>query len=271
MNSTRITSRTIRRGEIAIEVIGQGEGDAIVILPSLGRGAEDYDEVAAGLAANGFRVLRPQPRGIGASKGPLDNITLHDLAADIAHVIESEGVAPAIVAGHAFGNFVARMLAADRPDLVRGTAIVAGSAGWIPSGESPYDPEVQESIFKSGDLSLPDAERLKHLQRAFFAPGNDPSVWLTGWHPHLKKGQSTAHRITPEREWFGAGRAPILELQAYDDTVAQRKFVHILKEQLGERVTVAVIRNAGHALMPEQPRAVIDELTKWARSLPRAG
>jgi alpha-beta hydrolase superfamily lysophospholipase len=80
--------------------------------------------------------------------------------------------------------------------------------------------------------------------------------------------QSAALRAVPEKEWFGAGSAPILELQAYDDTVAQRKFAHILKEQLGERVTVAVIRNAGHALMPEQPQAVIDELTKWARALP---
>lgn len=263
-----VTSKTIQRGDITIEVLSQGEGPVIVILPSLGRGAEDYDEVAAGLVEKGFRILRPQPRGIGRSRGTLDNITLHDLAADIAFVIESEGRGPVVVAGHAFGNFVARMLAADRPDLVRGIAIVAGSAGWIPSGESPYDPKVQESVYKSGDLSLSDEERLGHLRRAFFAPGNDPSVWLTGWHPHTKPGQSAALRAVPEKEWFYVGRAPVLDLQAYDDTVAQRKFAHILKEQLGDRVTVVVIRNAGHALMPEQPRAVIDELSKWAATLP---
>ena len=41
------------------EVIAQGSGPVIVILPSLGRGAEDYNVVAALLARDGFRVLRP--------------------------------------------------------------------------------------------------------------------------------------------------------------------------------------------------------------------
>ena len=41
------------------------------------------------LAADGFRVLRPQPRGIGASAGPMKNLTLHDFAADVAAVITS--------------------------------------------------------------------------------------------------------------------------------------------------------------------------------------
>jgi len=38
-----------------------------VILPSLGRSGADYDVVSANLASDGFRVLRPQPRGIGQS------------------------------------------------------------------------------------------------------------------------------------------------------------------------------------------------------------
>src|SRR5690242_8831709 len=107
------------RGETHIEVIAQGAGPMIVILPSLGRGAEDYNVVAALLAKDGFRVLRPQPRGIGASTGPMTALTLHDFAADIAAVIEHERKGPAVVVGHAYGHFVARMLATDRPDLVR--------------------------------------------------------------------------------------------------------------------------------------------------------
>ena len=51
------------------------------LLPSLARDSDDYDEVAEGLAAAGFRVLRPKPRGIGRSTGPMTGITLHDLRA----------------------------------------------------------------------------------------------------------------------------------------------------------------------------------------------
>src|SRR5258707_13625941 len=52
----------VDHGDVHIEVIAQGLGPVIVILPSLGRGAEDYDVVAALLAKDGFRVLRPQHR-----------------------------------------------------------------------------------------------------------------------------------------------------------------------------------------------------------------
>src|SRR5215472_11924203 len=70
----------VDRGDAHIEVIAQGRGPVIVILPSLGRGAEDYDVVAGLLVKDGFRVLRPQPRGIGRSTGPMSGVTLHDLA-----------------------------------------------------------------------------------------------------------------------------------------------------------------------------------------------
>ena len=36
----------VDRGDVHIEVIAQGSGPVIIILPSLGRGAEDYDVVA---------------------------------------------------------------------------------------------------------------------------------------------------------------------------------------------------------------------------------
>ena len=71
-----------RDNNVQIEVLSQGSGPTIVLLPSLGRSGEDYDEVAAKLRANNFRVVRPQPRGIGRSKGPMENLNMHDLAAD---------------------------------------------------------------------------------------------------------------------------------------------------------------------------------------------
>jgi pimeloyl-ACP methyl ester carboxylesterase len=259
----------VDRGNIHIEVIAQGTGPVIVILPSLGRGAEDYGVVAEMLAHGGFRVLRPQPRGIGASTGPMANLTLHDFAADIAAVIEHEGQGPAIVVGHAYGHFVTRMLATDRPDLVRGAVLAAASAGKVPAGvhEPTVSPEVREAIEKSGDLSLPEAERLHYLQIAFFAPGNDPHVWLTGWHPETEKAENVASRATPVEEWFACGTTRVLDLQAENDAVAPRKFAGVLKAALGDRVTVVVIPNAGHALVPEQPKAMASAIAAFARTL----
>jgi pimeloyl-ACP methyl ester carboxylesterase len=127
---------------------------------------------------------------------------------------------------------------------------------------------VREAIEKSGDLSLPDADRLRYLQFAFFAPGHDPHVWLGGWHPETEKAENAASRATPVDEWFACGTTRVLDLQAENDAVAPRKFAGVLKAALGNRVTVVVIPNAGHALVPEQPEAMARAIAAFARTLP---
>jgi pimeloyl-ACP methyl ester carboxylesterase len=52
----------------------------------------------------------------------MQGLTLHDFARDIAAVIEHERSGPAIVAGHAYGHFVARMTAVDFPNWCEGGA-----------------------------------------------------------------------------------------------------------------------------------------------------
>src|SRR6188768_2045148 len=166
----------VQYADVQVEVVAQGDGPAVVLLPSLARDSDDYDQVAEGLAAAGFHVLRPKPRGIGRSTGPMTNITLHDLARDIAEVVEKMGNGRAVIVGHAYGNWVARMTAADHPKLVRGVVIAAAAA-------KQYDPALTTAVTNAGNLALSDEERLVALRFAFFAPGNDPTVWLTGWHP----------------------------------------------------------------------------------------
>src|SRR6202140_3839126 len=180
MNEQAVTRFLVRRPDVAIEVLAQGHGSPIVLLPSLGRGAEDFDAIAERLAAAGFRVLRPQPRGIGRSNGPMSGIDLHDYANDVAAVIEHAADGPAFVVGHAFGNRVARLLATIRPDLVRAVSLVAANVG-----RDPSPPNVRAAIRTSADPSAPEAERLAALQFAFFAPGNDARDWLAGWHPEV--------------------------------------------------------------------------------------
>ena len=40
-----------------------------------------------------------------------------------------------------------------------------------------------------------------------------------------------------------------------------------MKDAFGQRVTVMVIPHASHALIPEQPRAVVEALTSWIKGL----
>ncbi len=254
-----------RPGGIRLEVYAQGRGDLLVMLPSLGRGAVDLEAIATPLAAAGFRVLRPEPRGNGASVGPLEGKTLHDWAADIAAVVESQNAGPAFIVGHAHGNWIARTLASDRPDLVRALLLLAGSAGKVPADHSgvPISDEIRAVIERCGDTSLSDAVRLQSLQQVFFAPGNDARAWLDGWNTRLLTLQTQAQKRTPVDDFFAGGRAPILNLQAEHDVIAPQRFARVLSDVLGERVTNVTIRNAAHALLPEQPQAVVAALLDY--------
>ena len=63
----------VANGEVRIEVIAEGAGPLVVLLPSRGRGSADFDQFAAGIAKAGFRVLRPQPRGVGTGAGAVSD------------------------------------------------------------------------------------------------------------------------------------------------------------------------------------------------------
>ena len=261
-----ITRHRVEQGSTTLHYAVQGSGPAAILLPSLGRGPGDFDELAGLLAERGFKAIRPWPRGLEPSRGPAA-ASLHDYARDIAALIHREGTPDAILAGHAFGNFVARCTAADHPELVRGVVLIAGSPGKTANGAQSIPADVLESVYASGNLDLSEEARLAHLSKAFFAPGNDPSVWLGGWYPDLKASQTLAWHATPVDAFFSAGRAPILDLQAALDTVAPRWNAGLLKETLGERVTVEVIEGAGHALVPEAPLEVADAIARWASRL----
>lgn len=245
---------------VHVTVIGQGR--PVVLLPSVGRSVEDFFELAGLLVERGCAVLLPTPRGIGGSTGPMQGITLHDFALDVAAVIRDHGDAPALVAGHAFGNWVARTVATDHPELVNGLAVLAAAHKEFPAS-------LRTVIDSCMNEALPVEERLTYLRTAFFAAGHEPDQgWLHGWHPAAAKAQRAAAAATPKAEWWHAGTGPVLDVQSDDDPFAPASGRHLLQDELldssgNTRVTTVLIEDAGHALIPEQPEAVAEALAAF--------
>jgi len=248
------------RGALDVELMG--EGRPLVLIPSLGRGQEDFDIIAPGLVAAGLRLIRPEPRGIGHSAPLMQGATLHDMAADVAALIAWCGCGPALVAGHAAGNWVARMMGHDHPELVRGIAMLAAVTG------TEVNPEISRAITSSFDLSLPDEARLRHLSHAYFAPGHDARPWLAGWHPDVARAQRAARAATQDRAWLRAAETHrLLYLAAAEDAIAPPPSEAEVQAALGPLARRVVVARAGHALLPEQPAAVTAALIDFARDL----
>ena len=145
--------------------------------------------------------------------------------------------------------------------------MVAAAAKSYPAGFSGAK-ELSEAVRKSGDPSLPESERLKNLQLAFFAPGNDASVWLKGWYPDVDRAQSAAGRATQQSDWWAASTVPLLDLQGALDPFKPRSAMNEIRDEFGERARVVVIENASHALLPEQPAAIVAAIAAWIGRLP---
>jgi pimeloyl-ACP methyl ester carboxylesterase len=256
---------SVEYDDISIDVIldepASDASGSLVLLPSSSRDSEDFDEISELFAAEGFRVLRPQPRGMCGSTGPMDGLTLHDYARDVAIAIERLSDGPAIVLGHAFGQWIGRCVAADHPLHVRGVILAAAAA-------KSANPALREHLAKCIDTSLADPVRLAALQVAFFAPGHDPSSWLSNWHPIASKSQRAASAATKQEDWWTAGSAPVLDIQAESDPWRPADTRYGIRDDLGaDRVTVVVIQDASHALIPEQPTAVVRAVCDWTRTI----
>lgn len=242
-------------GDLVYHRLGQGE--AVVLLPSFARSAADFNQLAQALADVGYRSLAIQPQGIeGSAFGSLD-VSLADYAADIAAVLDAEGVATAhAVVGHAYGNRVARVFAVNHPERVRKLVLLAAGGG------KPPPPDINAAIRKAV-FGFDGAARDAAIALAFFAGETVPAAWVKGWYPLAALHQTRATTAQSYSSWSHGGSAPMLILQPADDTAAAPADSEKLAAQLGARATRRVIANAGHVLLPEHPEAVAAHILRY--------
>jgi pimeloyl-ACP methyl ester carboxylesterase len=110
-------------GEVMVHHEESGTGPAVVWIPGTGLHGTSWAPQTAHFADR-YRCLTVDLRGAG-STGPLDALTVADLAGDVAAWMDALGTGPAVVVGLSLGSAVAQELALARPDLVRALGLVA--------------------------------------------------------------------------------------------------------------------------------------------------
>ena len=204
----------VRVGDAELAVAVRGTGEAVLLHPSLGRWAHDFDLLADALADAGYQSLALDPRGVGASAGGLDGLTLPRCSEDIVAVLGHLGIGAAHLVGHALGNRIVRQAATLWPEVTR-TVILLAAGGRVPG-----DPEATRAVARCFELDLPHDERMGAVALAFFAPGNDPGVWVDGWYPAAAGAQGQASMASSSTGWWEGGAGPMLVVQGLQDRVA---------------------------------------------------
>lgn len=251
----------LKDSHIEYFTIGGKKGKVVILLPGGGLSVDYMTGLAKELAKAGYRAVSINPRGAGNSTGKSNNVTLHDLADDVAGVIAELNAGSANVVGHAFGNRVARMLDSDHPELVKNVILLA-AGGKVPGtpdaekalkvifSENATDMERQTAMaYMVGDPN--DAEVAGDILRSSHAPSAGPIQY------------SAAGSVTLEEWWAPSGRSRYLIIQGSLDQAAPARNGELLKGDLGERAKLVSINGAGHLMLITQPEKCSKEIASF--------
>jgi pimeloyl-ACP methyl ester carboxylesterase len=230
----------------------------VVLLPSLGRPAGDFDRLVADLAAHGRHAVAVDLPGVASAADRPVGPDLHAVAAEVAGRIDDLGPSVHLV-GHALGNRVARCLAADRPERVA-SLVLLGCGGKVPG-----DPDARDALLRCFTEEPGSAAHLRAVATAFFAPDRPvPPAWATGWWPEAAAAQGRSAASTPwEGWWVPPDPVPVLAVVGRQDRISPPANAEDLVARVGERGRLVVVDDAGHALLPEQPDRLAEAVTGW--------
>lgn len=229
----------------------RGNGPTVILLPSLGRPASDFNELTTFLSSSGFKTIAIDLNQSTNNNSKIE-LNLFQMADQVDELIGSLSLKKnerVFVVGHAFGNRLARAYATKYTKKVNSVVLLAAG------GKVDIAPDIKLSMKQSFDPKTSYLNHYKAVKHAFFSNKNTiPTYWLIGWNPTLAMAQVYATLNTDYSTWWSAGGVPILVIQGNEDAIAPSKHTsELLKSEYGDKVQVILVSPAGHALLPEKP------------------
>ncbi|WP_188894858.1 alpha/beta fold hydrolase [Microlunatus endophyticus] len=250
---------------VLVHYAEHGAGTALVVLHGAG---VDHREVEAAVEeivpGEGLRRIYPDLPGMGRTRGTDGLSDNDDVVRLLVRFIERLAPGGALVLGHSYGAYLARGLAARRPDLVLGLGLhcpIGDSAGDVPEPSAVRtDPDAYDGLdakLRSGfeEYFVIRTVRTARRYRDQVVPGNalaDEEVLgriFSGW------------RIDLGTEPFAG---PTLIVAGRRDSTAGFAGVSELFRQY-PMATLAILEDAGHALAHEQPEQLSALVSHWIR------
>jgi pimeloyl-ACP methyl ester carboxylesterase len=251
-----------RIGGVSVHHVEHGRGAPLVALHGAG---VDHREIEAAMEAvipgESHRRIYPDLPGMGRST--TDGLTSNDeVVRLLCDFIDHLDAGPVGLIGHSYGAYLARGVAARRPDRVRGLALLCPIGDG--SGKLPEHDVIEQDPAAYGELEPAQRDGFEE----YFVVRTPATA--RRYRDHVVPGTTLVDEAGLARIFDGWAidlesepfAAPTLIVAGRRDSTAG--FSHAI--ELLERyphATLAVIESAGHALMHERPALLQALLGQW--------
>jgi len=241
------------------------------------------------------RVIAPDWRGYGLTETPpTDNYWFPDYLADLDFLLDHYAQeTPVDLVGHSMGGNVAMLYAGTRPERIRrlvnleGFGMPATRPSQAPGRYAKWIGELK--AFHRGDMALKSYEDVEGVAQRLMKTNRrltrDKAEWLAGhWARQQADGRwhilgDAAHKIINANlfrvdevlELYRAIRAPVLAVEASDDSLGQWWQGRFTLDEYHERLKAVShlrlghIADAGHMLHHDQPQHLARLIEEFLR------
>lgn len=257
---------------LAYELTGTGDVPLVAIHGSWSS-HETWGQVAPELSER-FRILTYDRRGHSTSERPAGQGTQSEDVDDAAALIERFGLAPAYVAGNSYGAEIAILLAAERPELVRG--LIAHEPAFIALLQDK--PEFSPMLAEIERNMVPVLERIRTGDHAGAAElfvetiALGPGTWTHLPDSMRRRMAENAPTFLDEENAPDNGRIDLNRLERYGSpallTLGDQSppmfepIVRIVAEALPQ-AEVLTFAGAGHIPHATHPREYVEVVTAF--------
>ena len=252
-----------RINDVSIHYVEHGNGVPLIALHGAGVDHREIEvAIEAAIPREGYRRIYPDLPGMGRTTGTDALTSNDDVVALLVEFIDHLVGQPFLLLGHSYGGYLARGVAARRPDWVLGLALLC------PIGESSRD--VPPKSVERADADV--YSELEPDQRAGF---DDYFVVRTRatarrYREHVVPGTTRVDEGTLTRIFAGwkvsvgsdTFESPsLIAAGRFDSSVGYAAAADLLDHY--PHATFAVLDGAGHALPHEQPTLLTALLNDW--------
>ncbi len=252
----------------AIDVAIEGDGKPVILLHGFPLTRDIWEPQRA--LASRLRVLRPDLRGMGKSRGGPGPYLMESLAGDVASVLDAGGIDRCAIVGHSAGGYVAlafaRMftervaalalvcsrLRSDSPDIAAAREALAERL----ENEGTIEPALEAYLPKLLARNV-SQQRVELLERARRIAQNNTPTGLAAMLRGMAM-RSDSMDIAPELTM------PVLIVAGASDQIVTEQESGEMRDAF-PNADLRVISNSGHLPMLEAPQALTEALDAFLR------